>query len=101
MTAPSTNSGEPDIAQCLTEVQIDTCRYVSYYLTFVGPCIVIYFYSKTNQTHNISNTFYFWDNTLHVSDGPSVHHQESRTVHTASYLTGSVAACKQAATVPV
>jgi len=29
------------------------------YLTFVGPCIVIYFYSKTNQMHNISNLFYF------------------------------------------
>jgi len=28
-------------------------------LTLVGPCIVIYFYSKTNQTHNISNLFYF------------------------------------------
>ena len=25
----------------------------------VGPCIVIYFYSKTNQMHNISNLFYF------------------------------------------
>ena len=28
-------------------------------LTFVGPCIVIYLYSKTNQMHNISNLFYF------------------------------------------
>ena len=26
---------------------------------FVGPCIVIYFHSKTNQMHNISNLFYF------------------------------------------
>ena len=25
--------------------------------TFVGPCIVIYFYSKTDQMHNISNLF--------------------------------------------
>jgi len=33
-------------------------------------------------------------NTLHVSDGFSVHHQESKTVHTASGIchTGSVAA---------
>jgi hypothetical protein len=29
------------------------------FLTFVGPCIVIYFYSKTNQIHIISNLFYF------------------------------------------
>jgi len=27
--------------------------------TFVGPCFIIYFYSKTNQMHNISNLFYF------------------------------------------
>jgi len=26
---------------------------------FVGPCIVIYFSSKPNQMHNISNLFYF------------------------------------------
>jgi hypothetical protein len=28
-------------------------------LTFVGPCVVIYLYSKTNQIYNISNLFYF------------------------------------------
>ena len=28
-------------------------------LMFVRPCILIYFYSKTNQMHNISNLFYF------------------------------------------
>ena len=28
-------------------------------MTFVGPCIVMYFYSKTNQMYNISNLFYF------------------------------------------
>ena len=62
--------------------------------TFVGPCILIYFYSKTNQMHNISNLFYFGSNTVHVLDGLSVHHQESKTVHTASGIchTGSVAA---------
>ena len=26
---------------------------------FVGPCIVIYLYSKSNHTQNISNLFYF------------------------------------------
>jgi hypothetical protein len=28
-------------------------------LTFVGLCIVIYFYSKANKMHKISNLFYF------------------------------------------
>ena len=48
----------------------------------MGPCIVIYFYSKTNEISQIY--FIFFSSTLHVSDGPSVHHQESKTVHTAS-----------------
>jgi len=34
-------------------------------LTLVGPCIIIYFYSKTNQMHGISNLFYF-GTTLYV-----------------------------------
>jgi hypothetical protein len=33
--------------------------YRIFYLTFVGQCIVINFYSKTNQMHNTSNLFYF------------------------------------------
>ena len=39
--------------------------------------------------HNISNLFYF-GTTVHISDGLSVHHEESKTVPTASYHTGSV-----------
>jgi hypothetical protein len=59
-----------------------------------GKHVKFYFYSKTKQMHNISNLFYFGA-TLHVSDGLSVHHQESKTLHTASAInhTGFVAAC--------
>jgi hypothetical protein len=53
-------------------------------LTFMGPCIVIYFYSKTNQMHNFSSLLNI---TLHVSDGLSVHHREYKSVHTASVHT--------------
>ena len=69
--------------------------YIVTNLTFVGPYIVIYFYIKTSQMHNISNLFCFGNNTLHVSDGLSVHNQVSKTVHTASGIchTGTVAAC--------
>jgi len=37
-------------------------------------------------------------NILHISDGLSAHHQESKTVHTASGIrhTGSVSACWRA-----
>ena len=39
---------------------------------------MVSFYSKSNKTHQ------FLKNTLHVSDGLSVHHQEFKTVHTAT-----------------
>ena len=57
------------------------CYLILPNLTFMGLCIVIYFYSKTNKMHNFSN---FLNITLQVSDGLSVHNQESKTVHTAS-----------------
>ena len=38
--------------------------------------------------HNIADLFYFGNNTLHVSDGLSVRHQESKTVHTALCIRG-------------
>jgi len=34
--------------------------------------------------HQILNFILFWSNTLHVSGGLSVHHQEFKTVHTAT-----------------
>ena len=37
---------------------------------------------KPTRCINVSNLFY-WSNTLHVSDGLSVRHQELKTVHTA------------------
>jgi hypothetical protein len=54
-------------------------------LTFVGLCLAIYLYSKTNQIHGILNLF-FGNNTLRVLNGLFVHHQESKTVHTASCM---------------
>jgi len=45
--------------------------------------------------HQILNFILFCSSTLHVLDGLSVHHQESKIVHTASGICqiGSVAAC--------
>ena len=39
---------------------------------------------KPTRCTNVSNLFYFWNDALHVSDGLSVHHQEFKTVHTAT-----------------
>jgi len=36
-----------------------TVKCLCHDLTFVGTCIVIYFYNTTNQMHNNSNLFYF------------------------------------------
>ena len=34
--------------------------------------------------HQFLKFILFWNNTLHVSDGLSIHHQEFKTVHTAT-----------------
>jgi hypothetical protein len=64
-------------------------------LTFIGPCIAIYFCSKTNQVHNMSHLFYF-GTTLYMFQTVFLSIIRSlRTVHTASGIchTGFVAAC--------
>jgi hypothetical protein len=73
---------------------------VWHYLTFTGPCsIAIYLYSKSNQMHQYLNYILFWNNSLHVSDGLFVHHQEFKTVHTATgILQTRTAACLLAGT---
>jgi hypothetical protein len=38
---------------------------------------------KPTRSINVANSFY-WSKILHVSDGLSVHHQELKTVHTAT-----------------
>jgi len=53
-------------------------------LVFIGTCIVIYFYGKTNLMHQCLKFILFWNDTLHVSDGLSAHRQEFKTVHTAT-----------------
>jgi hypothetical protein len=54
--------------------------YVS--LTFIGLCIVIYSYSKNQPDAPVNYLLLY--NSPHASDGLSVHHQEFRTVHTAT-----------------
>jgi len=34
--------------------------------------------------HQCNKFILFWNDTLHISDGLSVHHQEFKTVHTAT-----------------
>jgi hypothetical protein len=53
-------------------------------VTFIGPCIFIYFYSKTNEMQQFLRFVLFCGSTLHVSNGLSFHYQESKTVYIAS-----------------
>jgi len=55
------------------------------YLTFIGPCIVICFY-KNQLDAPMSQIYLFWNHTLQVSNGFSVHRQEFKTVHTTTNL---------------
>jgi len=67
-------------------------------LTFIGPCIVIYFYSKTKMMHQFLKFILFCSSTLHVWNGLSVHHQETKTVHRGSdtfYISFSPASSQQ------
>jgi hypothetical protein len=36
-------------------------RLIPLNLTFIGPCIVIYFYSKTKQMHQFLKFILFWN----------------------------------------
>jgi hypothetical protein len=46
--------------------------------------VLVSFYSKTNEIHQFFKFILFCSSTLHVSGCLSVHHQESKTVHTTS-----------------
>ena len=46
--------------------------------------MLVSFYSKTNEIRQFFKFILFCSSTLPVSDGLSVHHQESKTVHTTS-----------------
>jgi hypothetical protein len=59
--------------------------------------MVLTLYSKTNEMHQCIKFVLFWDDTVHVSDGLSVHHQEFKTVHTATGICQTDTASKQTA----
>ena len=52
-------------------------------LTFMGPRIAKVFSSITNNMQHYTIYLFLW-NALHVSGGSSAHHQEPKTVYTAS-----------------
>jgi len=51
-------------------------------MIFIAPLYIFLYYNQADAQY--IKFILFWNNALYVSDGLSVHHQESRTVHTAS-----------------
>ena len=68
-----------DTVWCMFGLHGTKIKYITIQVTLHIICIV-----KPKRCTNVSNLFYFWNDTLHVSDGLSVHHQEFKTVHTAT-----------------
>ena len=61
-------------------------------LTFIYPCIVNIFPNYKQQDATFFNLFISTD-TVHVSGGSSVHHQEHITVHTSSGIVNQYCCC--------
>jgi hypothetical protein len=78
------NIMEPYNTQAGTEPECIVHCNMNGLFTFIWPRIVMHCYSKANQMHQFLKFILFCSSTLHVLEGPSVHHQESKTVHTAS-----------------
>ena len=66
-------------ARTIIDPKLHTVLRCKIFLTFLDS-----FYSKTNQMHQCIKLILFGTDTLHVLDGLSVHHQEFKTVHTAT-----------------
>jgi hypothetical protein len=68
------SGGTIKIFQCLTCLTLDVeLYYNNTSLTFIGPCIVIYFYSETNEIPHFLKFNLFCCKSLHVLGGLSIH----------------------------
>jgi hypothetical protein len=65
-------------------INICTARYFSEHESFQLNTYFLPFYSKTNEMYQFFKFILFCSSILHVSDSLSDHHQEFKTVHTAS-----------------
>ena len=66
-----------------TALQCVLLKISSKFRIFVIP-LLGHFYSETNTMHHGIKCILFWNDTLHVSDGLSIHHQQFKSVHTAT-----------------
>jgi hypothetical protein len=88
-------SWRPRICDCKDVCMSDSSNMktnVSFFFTVMWPCIVTNFFTiKPTRCTNFSNSF--WNETLHVLDSSSVHHQELFTVNPA--MVYGIQVCRQ------
>jgi hypothetical protein len=65
--------------------------FFHHFFTFTGPCIVNIYSSTTNKMQRYTMVF-ITIIALHVSGGSTAHHQELKTVHTASGICRAISA---------
>jgi len=70
------------LSSCSATTIAKDVQYVRYRIWYSDDRASWYILIK-NQRAALISQIYFWNKTLHVSDSPSVHHQEFFTVHTA------------------
>jgi hypothetical protein len=74
---------KPTFLLCLGLSRIFFFRVFGINLTYMDPCIVNVFSNITKKMRRYTMYLFLW-NALHVSGGSSAHHQELKTVYTAS-----------------
>ena len=63
---------------------VQDCTYSNSHMSNKYCCLLASGYEMALQMHQCIKFILFWNDTLHVSDSLSVHHQEFKTVHTAT-----------------
>ena len=63
-----------------SDVKLRMFQFCLRLINIANQVCILDFYSKTNFMQKFLKFILFWNNPLHVSHGPSVHHQEFKTV---------------------
>jgi len=73
-----------DFAKCARRNMFEGCDSKKCLSIFIfKPTVILFYFIYLNKLDALISQIYSWNETLHVSDIYSVHHQEFFTVHTA------------------
>ena len=84
---PRVVSGSTHALPCTrSDVELKSTKYFTVFDVHMAVRCNIISIVKPTRCTNVSNLYYFGMTLLHVSDGLSVHHQEFKTVYTATRI---------------